>query len=167
MTLENYAMKILADNGCDCYTYGGEYADKLMDDLTESYPNGMKFPYIDVANAILSISRVHPIVRAPWKMVYDGGDFVDSSNHNSFEEAKSDAIETLFGWMHERSASWKFGDNGEAFPTDEQIEEWNDMIESCSVWAEKYNADKDEYEEYWFPPYDEEDKIGWTKIGGV
>ena len=105
-SLENYAMKILADAGCDCFTYGGEYAGKIMDDLKEGWPNGMKFPYVDVANAILAISRLKPIARAPWRMMFETDNTCDGIDCASFEEAKANAEDTLVNWMAEEQGGW-------------------------------------------------------------
>ena len=54
MNIREYAKKILDDHGCDQYTYGGEFSKHILNDLKTEYPNGMEFPYIDVANAILN-----------------------------------------------------------------------------------------------------------------
>ena len=35
--LETYARKILADHGCDIYTYGGEWSKYILDDLKKKY----------------------------------------------------------------------------------------------------------------------------------
>lgn len=159
MTLENYALKILADSGCDCYTYGGEYSAKIMDDLKEGYPGGMEFPYIDVANAILEISRPKPIVRKPWRMAFETDDTVDGVDFDSFEAAKADAEDTLVNWMVEEQSKWR-----SEKPTKEELEDYNYMICNCSVRVDRYNPTTDEYEEYWSPSCEEEEKIGWKEI---
>ena len=49
-SLEAYALKILADAGCDCYTYGQGNPEQLMDDLkTEFGPGTHLQPVIDIS----------------------------------------------------------------------------------------------------------------------
>jgi predicted outer membrane protein len=46
--LREYARKILADHGCDEFSYGTTSGEQIMSDLKEAYPDGMDHPYIDV-----------------------------------------------------------------------------------------------------------------------
>lgn len=156
----NYAKKILADHGCDEYTYGGEWGKNVLDDLKESYPNGMEYPYVDVANAIISISKQKPIVRDPWAVVWDTSDFCDGIGCPSFEYAKSDAIDTLVMWMTEARNEWEDVFN----PTDEELDNYNYMICNSCVYVQKYDPMKDEYEDYWSPSYEDEESIGWKEL---
>ena len=159
-TLEGYALQILAEHGCDCYTYDGEYANHLMDDLKQEYPDGMKYPYVDVANAILAISRPKPIVRKPWMVVYDTDDMTDGFGCDSFEEAKDDALGILCNWMNAERGTWKV-ENHIPVPDEEQKENWNYMIETCSVYVQKYIPYTDEYETCWNPDDHDLKNIGW------
>lgn len=154
--LENYAMKILVDAGCDCYTYGGEYSKHCLDDLKEAFPEGMKYPYVDVANAILAISRPKPIHRSEWRIHWETDSCSDGYDADSFGAAKNDALDTLLNWMMEESSEWE-SEN----PTEEEMEDWDYMIYNCGVSVYKYDPMKDEYEEYWSPDNDELEKIGW------
>ena len=159
MTIKEYAKKILTDAGCDEYTYGGEYSKHVLDDLKKAFPNGMEFPYIDVANAILEISKPEPIYRAPWKVIYDTEHFCDSVNTNSFEEAKDIAIGILVDWLCDELSRYPI-DLHEW--TEDQIEDWDYFIGNCSVSVSKYHPMEDEYEdEYWIPSYEDEKEIGW------
>lgn len=161
MTVESYALKILSDHGCDCYTYGGENAQTVLNDLKAGYPDGMEFPYVDVANAILAISRVKPIRKAPWVMVFDTEDTTDGIDFESFEAAKDDALETLVKWMIWERQEWTAG----VFcPTEDELDRYNYMICNCSVWVSKYDPMTDEYEEYWSPSYEDEESVGWKKL---
>ena len=157
--LMNYAMEILTKAGCDCYTYGGEQAKYLLKDLKTEYPNGMKFPYVDVANAILSISRPEPIVRAPWEMVWSTDDCTDGERYDSFEAARESALDTLIHW-----AVWERSRWGSEIPNEGEKESWNYMIYNFYTEVRKYDPDKDEYVEYWVPSYAEEKMIGWEEI---
>lgn len=159
-TVEAYALAILAEHGCDCYTYGGEYGKHCLDDLKEGYPNGMEYPYVDVANAILAISRVRPIYRAPWHMVWDTDSCVDGIDYESFEAAKCSAEDTLLEWMCQFRDEWK-----DVFcPTEDELDEYNYQICNCSVSVYQYNPDTDEYEEYWSPSYEDEEQLGWREL---
>lgn len=61
LSIKEYAMDILKEHGCDEYTYGGTEewckAEKIAEELKQAYPNGMKYPYIEVAKAIRGISK--------------------------------------------------------------------------------------------------------------
>lgn len=161
MTVESYALKILSDHGCDCYTYGGENAHTVLNDLKAGYPDGMEFPYVDVANAILAISKVKPIHKAPWVMVFDTGDNCDGIDHEFLEAAKDDARETLVNWMIWERQEWEAG----VFcPTEDELDEYNYMICNSSVEVMKYNPMTDEYEEYWSPSYEDEESVGWKEL---
>lgn len=156
--VETYAMKILSDHGCDCYTYGGSYfpPEQIIDDLKEAYPNGMEFPYIEVANAILAMSKPVPVKRPKYVMVWDNDSCCDGFGCESFGQAKQDAFDTLLQWMCDESSNWK-----SETPTEEEKDNWDYMIYNCSVHVDKYNADTDEYEEYWYPSEEELEEIGW------
>lgn len=159
-TIIDYAKKILADHGCDEYTYGGEWGKDVLDDLKEAYPNGMEHPYVDVANAILSISKQKPIVRDPWIMVWDTDDTCDGIGCPSFEYAESEAIDTLVMWMTDARNEW----NDVFNPTDEELDDYNYMICTSSVYVQKYDPMTDEYEDYWGPSYEDEEEIGWKEL---
>lgn len=159
-SVEAYALAILAEHNCDCYTYGGESGETILNDLKEGYPEGMEFPYIDVANAIVQISRVKPICRAPYRMVFDTDSFCDGIDFESFGAAKCDAEDTLINWMAEERSQWK-----DFFcPTAEELDNYNYMICNCSVEVRKYNPETDEYDEEWSPSYEEEEKLGWKEL---
>lgn len=61
-TINEYAMDILKEHGCDEFTYGGNHdfckPERIAEDLKTVYPNGMKYPYIEVAKAIREISKL-------------------------------------------------------------------------------------------------------------
>jgi hypothetical protein len=159
-SVEEYAIAILAEHHCDCYTYGGVPAETILSDLKEGYPNGMEYPYVDVANAIAAISRVEPIVRSPYQMIFDTDSCCDGIDFESFEAAKADAEDTLIQWMVEERSEWE-----DLFhPNDEELDNYNYMICNCSVWVGKYNPDTDEYEEEWSPSYEDAEALGWYEL---
>ena len=170
MDIKEYAKKILEDAGCDQYTYGGEFSKYVLDDLKKAFPDGMEFPYVDVANAILEMSRPGPIYRAPYRVIWDTGDCYDGFNEETFEAAKDNALTILGEWMTQQAAESSSSDFHEW--SDEDIEKWDFMICNCSVEVMRYNALTDEYEEWWSPSYEDEKEIGWLeyeefmKLGG-
>lgn len=160
MTVEEYARKILSDHNCDEYSYGGTPGETVLSDLKEAYPDGMEFPYVDVANAIIAFSKVKPIKRDPWQMVFDTDSYCDGIGYESFGAAKCQAEDTLIEWMCQERGEWK-----DMFcPTDKELDNYNYMICSCSVWVSKYDPDTDEYEEYWSPSWEDEAALGWKEL---
>lgn len=156
-----YALKVLSDAGCNCYTYDGEYASKIMDDLKQGFPGGMKYPYIEVANAILSISRPPLIYRSPFKVIWETDDACDSYDAVSLEAAKTSAIETLIQWEQEESEGWAFLPDGTPNPTAKQKESWDYMVYNCIVRVAQYNPSTDEYDDIWDPDDNDLLGIGW------
>ena len=158
--LLDYARKILADNGCDCYTYGECDPEWCIRDLKTTYPEGMDYPYLEVANAILSISRPRPIVREPYRVVWDSGTThsSDAFMEDSLWRAQSGCLYILRDWMETMRNEWP--DGGTVSP--EQIEAWNRMIEEDTVWVEKYHPGTDTYKMYWAPAEDDLRTIGWV-----
>lgn len=159
MELKDYAQKILTDHGCDRYTYGGEQSKHLLDDLKAEYPDGMEygFGYVEVANAILEISRPEPIKRSEYMVMWDTDSCSDGYGCDSLEMAQDSAIETLINWMMEEQSAWK---NPDA-PTAEEKENWNYMIYNCGVSVAKYNKITDDYDTVWEPSDFDVDRIGW------
>jgi len=154
--LKNYARKILADHGCDLYTYGTTEGEQIMDDLKEGYPDGMDYPYIDVANAIIAISKRKPVTRSTWHVIYDMDDCIDGYDTTSLAQGKSDVLDTFLQWMYNEQSLWK---NGK--PTKRQIEQYDNMIEVFNCYVAKYNPMTDEYDDYWYPSDDDLRRIGW------
>lgn len=163
MELKEYARKILNDAGCDEYTYGGEQAKHLMDDLKSAFkPGELEYPYVEVANAIFEISRPEPIKRAPYKMIWDTEHTVDSEDCDSFEDAKEAALNTYMLWMEEQWMEWE-----SETPTKKNIEDWNYMIYNCCCYIVKYDPETDEYTDADDAHYlsDKElEEIGWKEI---
>lgn len=158
MTVKEYAKKILTDFGCDEYTYGGEWSKHVLDDLKREFPNGMEFPYVDVANAILEMSSPKPIHKAPWIVIWDNDSCCDSVDAESFEEAKETAIEILLNWVVEGLSDYPVNFNEW---TKDQIANWDCFIYYSSVTVAKYDPMTDEYNDYWEPSYEDEKGIGW------
>lgn len=160
--LEKYAKKILTDAGCNEYTYGGIEAKHIMDDLKTAFPEGMQepFTYIDVANAILSMSRPAPIKKAPYMVCWDNGHDDGEIECRSMDQAVSIAEDTLVEWVVQETATWKSD-----IPTPEEIDQYNYMIYNCSVEVRSYNPNTDEYELAWEPSQADEEQLGWVELG--
>lgn len=125
--------------------------------MKEAYPNGMDYPYVDVANAIMGISKMQPIVRPPYMTLWDNDSDCDGIGYDSLGAAQCSAEDILLEWMCQARAEWKDVFN----PTEEELENYNYMICSCSAYVGKYNPGTDEYKEYWWP---DEDEIGWKEL---
>ena len=155
--IKKYALKILTDAGCDKFTYGGEYAKHIMDDLKTGFPDGMKYHYIDVANAILKMSRPKPLYRAPYRVIIDTEHSTDGADEKDLASAKENVYDTYYEWMNDEALHRKDPDK----PTKKEKENWDMMIYNCGAYIEKYNPNTDEYEEYWYPSDDKLKRMGW------
>lgn len=160
MSITEYAKEILAAHGCDEYTYGTTDEETILRDLKSVYPDGMRYSYLDVANAILLISKRKPIVRSPYRMVYDGNCFIDGTDYGSLEQAKADALDTLVNWMIEARQAWA---NCHC-PTEDELDEYNNMICCCCTYVQEYNQETDEYDDYWYPSEEDLEQIGWKEL---
>ena len=158
MDLMAYARKILSDHGCDEYTYGGVNAKHVLNDLKEKYkPGELEYPYVQVANAILLISRPKLIERKPYRMLWDTASCCDATYHDSYKEAKCAAEDTLYSWMEEAISQRK----DPLHPTQKEKDDWDYMIYNCGTIIEKYDPVTDDYYEYSGLTYEEEREIGW------
>lgn len=157
--VKDYARKILADHGCDKFTYGDTPSSTILRDLKEGYPNGMDFPYVDVANAIMAISKRKPIVRETWHVMWDNEACCDGYKTRSLAQGKQDVLDLLIEWMVQEQAEW-----ASDIPTGAEADHWNYMVYNFSAGVGKYNPDTDEYEEYWYPSDRQKERIGWKII---
>lgn len=162
MTIQEYARQILKEHDCDEYTYGGELADGLMNDLKAAYPNGMQYSYQDVTDAILSISRPKPNIITPYRMIFDMGNIVDSIDFDSFDAAKKNMKDTYLGWLVEARAGWE-GDS----PTEREKEDFNYMIANYCCYIVKWDDELQDYQDVddgYMIPDNELAELGWQEI---
>lgn len=159
-----YAEKILQEHRCNEYSYYGVNGEEIIRDLKEAYPDGMKYPYIDVANAIMLISKPKLITRSPYRMIFDLGHTVDGIDFDTLEEAQDDAIETLINWMCDFYSEHHISEPDKTKWTEEQQEDWDMMINECSTCVAQYDPDKDEYKVVWYPSGQKKKEIGWEYI---
>ena len=96
--------------------------------------------------------------KAPFKMIYDGGHFIDGMDCDTGEEARDAALETLCEWMAEEQGTWK-----SEKPTPLEIERWNWMIEEMMCWIQVYDPETDDYDDTYLTDEDLE-SIGWKEI---
>ena len=162
--IKAYAQQILKEHGCTENSYYGISGEEIISDLKDAYPDGMKYPYVDVANAILSVSKPEKIVRAPYRMIFDIGHTVDGLDFDSQEAAKNDALDTLAEWMCQFTV-----ENGisKVYPyewTEKQQEDWDYMIYNFSVCVAKYDPETDEYITCWSPSAEDERSVGWMTV---
>lgn len=157
MTVNEFALNLLRSHGCDEYTYGGRESENLMHDLKKAFPCGTDFPLLDIANAILAVSRPRPIVRKPYRVLWDSEDCTDADGgHDTFDEAKETALDIYANWIAEATAEWKKSELNDA-----EKDDFDWMIYNCGAIVEKYNPDTDEYEDFWCPSEEELNEIGW------
>ncbi len=159
--IKEYAKKILKNHGCKLSTYWRETGETIIGDLKEAYPNGMEYPYLDVANAILAITEPEPLKRAPYRMIFDIGHTVDGIDHESMEAAKTDALDTLIEWMSQFTIENHISQPDPKNWTKKQQEDWDYMIYNFSVCVAKYDPQTDEYITCWEPTAEDEKSVGW------
>lgn len=162
--VKTYTLEVLKEHGCSEHVYHGVPGEEIILDLKNAYPNGMKYPYVDVANAILLLSKPTLIHRAPYRMIYDLGHTVDGVDFDTLEEAQDDAIETLINWMCDFYSEHNISEPDKTKWTEEQQEDWDMMINECSTCVAQYDPNKDEYKIIWYPPGQKEKEIGWEYI---
>ena len=149
MNATEYAQKVLREHGCDEYTYSNHDGEQIMRDLKEAYPNGMEFPYVAVANAIVLMSRPTLVERKPYCSVWDTDSCCDGIRFDTLEEAQEDVVSTYTVWMEE---CCNMSD-----------EDWNYMINNWGAYVAKYNPETDEYEAYCYLSDEDLESIGWVE----
>ena len=98
---------------------------------------------------------------ARYKVIYDGGDFIDGTDwHETLEEAIDVAKEILGSWVCEERYHWH-----RPTPTDEEVEKFNMMIDECGVWVEEEGHEEDEDWRYYLTD-EEYNEVGWMYYDG-
>ena len=80
-----------------------------------------------------------------WLMVWNTEDCTDGIEFDTEEEARDAMCETYIQWELEETAAWKCDDNGTLYPTEEQIEHWDMMIENCYCCVTEWDDMIDEW----------------------
>jgi len=101
-------------------------------------------------------------MEAPYKVIWDNGECCDGFECDTFEEAEARVWDIYDGWaeaMYYELVNKDF--------SDEALEDWNRMIFECWVEIYEYDPDTDRYEECWFPPDADFEKVGpfgWNEL---
>lgn len=180
MNIREYTLHLLKSCGCDLncyaetsYVKGHEIHSGFTDalnDLKSMVEAGEKydFPLEDIAKELVAIGNEQPLPprrgHKLFSMVYDMGDTVDGVEHDTFEAAKDDALETLANWVAEEQKCWKVDENGTPHPTERQVESWDKMIEDYCVYIVRWDDEANDYEscdDAWYPSSEDEKDTDW------
>lgn len=176
MTVREYSENLLKESGCTLDCYKGEWSKYALPDMQElSKEQDIPFPLESVAEALIEIGNEQPDSsknsHKQFCMVFDMGHSVDGVEFDTLEAAKTDAIETLIQWMIDEAAEWKTETKEDGisvipYPTKEQIESWDDMINTCCVYVVEWDEAENDWQDMdnaWFPSYEDENEIGWME----
>lgn len=158
--IKEYAMDILLENGCDEYSYGGTEewckAEKIEEELKQAYPNGMKYPYDQVAKAIREISKLKAK-----DVRQEGFDFDDWGKYgvtDFYDEPKAELQKALdsgkpfnTGWHGSRkefdSMCIVRGDDETIVMVNQCMDDAEDLIYDCLLDDEEKKLSDDIHEE--------------------
>lgn len=93
-----------------------------------------------------------------YRVVWDNENYADFSpqEYITFAEAEEEAKKLLHFWISEERKKWNWNKTSHLpEPTEEQIDDWNHMIENCDVYiikTEELVLSDDDYKE-----------VGWVK----
>lgn len=171
MTLREYTENLLRECGCDFDCYKGEYGEQHALEHMEEYAkeHELMFPIEDIAKELIAIGneQTEPLRKGhkEYKMVFDMVDSIDGIEFDSFEAAKADMEDTYVNWMTYECHHWKIVD-GIPLPTEEQIEDYDYMIENFCCWIVKWVDELGDYEDidYGYTlPQEELEALGWME----
>lgn len=169
MTINQYARTLLKEMGYTVYDIWGYDPDNLIYELKKFYPNGLAWTYVEVANALLTIAKPKLIHRAKYLVTISTDDECIAVDAETEEEAVKILHDTFENWIMEMTSKWiekVWIDRKQLDEND--INEWNDMIETRTVYFAPYDKNTDEYlyeTEYERNPPDRYlDSIGWKPI---
>lgn len=103
-------------------------------------------------------------------VIWNTEDCCDSTRYEykTLEAAKNEMKEIYLEWLTAEQMNWNI--NKESFkpiPTEDQIEEWDNMIDNCYVYIRELDKDgniinKEDYYKFWLSD-DELKEIGWME----
>ena len=165
MTAREIALGLLTEYHCDldCYRDDMENAVKDIQTLID---DGREFEVDvnEIAIALVEIGNEQPIIIPPrmeYCMIFDTDNVTDGIEFESLEAAKCDAFDIYILWEGEEMWNWEMVD-GIPRPTEEQIENWDYMIDNCYCHVAKWVPEEDSYSETVWEPSDKElSDIGW------
>ena len=88
-----------------------------------------------------------------YHVTYDTENFCDGYNVESIEHGQDGCYEILMSWQMEHE--WF----GKRMPTEKEIEDWDGMIENCSVWVSDM---PDDYSVEKYPDMSSWDRCVWV-----
>lgn len=97
--------------------------------------------------------------KAPFKVIWDNGDCIDSIDCNSIEEAKDTALTILQCWIESEFSEWE-----DVQPTEEEKENFDYMIYNCYVEIVEYNKETKDYDECKVLTDNDYNSIGWISF---
>jgi len=149
-----YAKELLEQYECKESAYKGVDLEKIESELKEDFPEGMPFPYGDVAKSLREIGDAVPDPqKKPFMMLWSNDSCADGVEYETLEEAKNGAFGCLESWMEVAELE---------YPQDD--EQWNNMLETCSVSVVQLNEETGEHDiEIWELSDDDAKEIGWIE----
>lgn len=169
MTVREFALRLLEECGCKLDCYKGDFAKYALPDLQEA-SKVREFPFSleEIAKELIAIGNEQPDPlrkgHKPFQMIFDCGHTIDGIEHDTFEDAKFDAIETLAQWMVDEKGEWAVDANGIPHPTEAQIESWDQMIADCCVYVVEWDEEEGSYQDAddaWYPSAEDENEAEW------
>lgn len=93
------------------------------------------------------------------------GEIQFGDEYNDPYYIKEGLISAHQGMMTDISTYWERDIHGNLFPTEEEISEWNNMIDRYSFYTLEYDHKNDQWKntEAWILEQEELDAIGWKK----
>lgn len=95
----------------------------------------------------------------------DDGD-LDCIECDTLEEAEEELRQQYSDTMVYMTAEWESDPDGKLLPpTAEQVEEWNEMIDTMSFYIVAWDEDEDEWDtsSAWILEPEELEELGWSK----
>lgn len=183
MTIREYTIQLLKDYNCElnCYAelryWNGQelhsgYEDAYKDLQAAAEQDGKSYPFSieAIARELVSIGNEQPLPprkgHKKYCMIFDTDSDCAGVEFDDFEAAKSDMIDTYINWAVEEMRDWTTNAKGELNPTEEQIENYDYMIDNCCCYIVEWDDELDDYEDsdnaYWLPQQ-ELDEIGYIE----
>lgn len=97
-----------------------------------------------------------------YEVVYSTESFTDGFEVVSVEDGKEAALDLLIEWESQDRDWW-----GSRMPNEDEIDDWDSMIENCEAYVVQYDNDKvdeygcGEYEIVWQPDDEDLKRIWW------
>lgn len=171
MECKEYAIQLLKETGCALNCYKGIPLGHIIMDLKEyfsSHPSP-EFSINEIAENLREIGdeQSDPLP-APYKIVYDMGNTIDSVLFDDYEAAKEVMGNIYRSWLADEIYTWERNKRGKLCPSQKQAAHFNYMIDEYSCCILKWREDLNDYEdldEGHFLSDEELIALGWTEDG--